>query len=127
MKTEPTEPTEALELKKSIQYGLGIIDAGSGILSELSSMVEDVVNIAFSEGQSSPKIKQLEWTDHLRHYFVDTPFGVYLILRNHNFEENESWTLYFNSYVIDGCIDSDKAQEVAQADFERRVMGCLDL
>ena len=89
-------------------------------------IIEQAQKEAYHEGQSSPKIKQLEWTDHLRHYFVDTPFGVYLILKNHNFEENESWTLYFNSYVIDDCIDSDKAQEIAQADFEKRVMECLE-
>ena len=86
---------------------------------------DETVVQAYQEGQSSPKIKQLEWVDHLRHYFVDTPFGVYLILKNHNFEENESWTLYFNSYVIDERIDSDKAQEIAQRDFEKRVKECL--
>ena len=93
--------TEADKLRNSIQYGLGVMDAGSGEFKELSDKIDELFELSYLEGQSSPKIKQLEWTDHLRHYFVDTPFGVYLILKNHNFEENESWTLYFNSYVID--------------------------
>ena len=115
MKTEPTEAYEAVKYYEANNINIDAFRA------------KKLCDMAFYEGQSSPKIKQLEWTDHLRHYFVDTPFGVYLILKNHNFEENESWTLYFNAYVIDEYVDSDKAQEVAQADFERRAMECLDL
>ncbi len=115
MKIEPTETYEAIEYYEAENINIDAFRA------------KKLCDMAFYEGQSSPNIKQLEWTDHLRHYFANTPFGVYLILKNHNFEENESWTLYFSSYVIDECIDSDKAQEIAQADFKRRVMKCLDL
>lgn len=119
-----TEPTETLSIKRANIVDKYLPPRDEQRYYERLEMHEELIDLINSY---SPKIKQLEWTDHLRHYFVDTPFGVYLILKNHNFEENESWTLYFSSYVIDECIDSDKAQEIAQADFKRRVMKCLDL
>ena len=119
-----TEPTEALELKKSIQYGLGIIDAGSGILSELSSMVDDVVNIAFSEGQSSPKIKQLEWDFYGLYYSAQTPFGTYTFEEN---EKNENLcNLRFGNLLLRKNIPVSEAKSAAQRDFEQKVKECLE-
>lgn len=126
-----TEPTEALELKKSIQYGLGIIDAGSGILSELSSMVDDVVNIAFQEGQSNPKIKQLEWKEEGSGYTtLQSPFMSkydvqYSELHNGfkpriDYRDSSYW---INSLIFD---TAEEAKNFCQEDYERRVKECLE-
>lgn len=122
-----TEPTEALELKKSIQYGLGIIDAGSGILSELSSMVDDVVNIAFSEGQSSPKIKQLEWvydkSDEI--YIAKLSMFEYRIWQDNN-QSFMKVMINNNHCTIMRCITIEEAKSAAQRDFEKRIKECLE-
>lgn len=118
-----TEPTEALELKKSIQYGLGIIDAGSGILSELSSMVDDVVNIAFSEGQSSPKIKQLEWEEVWEGYEdAKTPFGHYVVRPS---IDNKTFLMIDIRKGIQPYSTLSEAKAAAQRDFEKRIKECL--
>lgn len=120
-----TEPTEALELKKSIQYGLGIIDAGSGILSELSPIVDDVANIAFSEGQSSPKIKQLEWEEVWEGYEdAKTPFGHYVVRPS---IDNKTFLMIDLRKGIEPYLTLSEAKAAAQAGFEKKVMECLDL
>ena len=119
--------TEADKLRNSIQYGLGVMDSGSGEFKELSNKIDELFELSYLEGQSSPKIKQLEWDETFSHYFVESPVGTYTILRVHNFEEKELWRLYFNGLIMVNDIDPDEAKAAAQADFEKRVMECLDM
>jgi hypothetical protein len=126
MKTEPTEALKEIkrcswEVDFEISDGLEsyeVVDKDDAI---------NIANIAFKEGQSSPKIKQLEWVESSSYYFAGSPVGNYTILRVHNFDEKESWRLYFNACFMVNAIDPDEAKAAAQADFEKRVRECLDL
>jgi hypothetical protein len=88
---------------------------------------EIIALAAFKKGQSSPKIKQLEWDETSSYYFAESPVGNYTILRVHDFNKKELCRLYFNGRIMVCDIDPDEAKAVAQAEFEKRVMECLDL
>jgi len=118
--------TEADKLRNSIQYGLGVIDSGSGEFKELSDKIDELFELSYLEGQSSPKIKQLEWMETSSRYFAGSPVGDYTILRVYNFDEKELCRLYFNGRIMIYDIDLDEAKVAAQADFEKRVKECLE-
>jgi hypothetical protein len=128
-KTMKTEPTEALEEIKRCLWTADDFNIDDGF--ENCKVVDEndainIANIAFREGQSSPKIKQLEW--------VKSPF----------FEEDFEAKCSLGKYFIYDCEGSitlvcpdqslkhkfstiDEAKTAAQADFEWRVRECLDL
>ena len=123
--------TEADKLRNSIQYGLGVMDSGSGEFKELSNKIDELFELSYLEGQSSPKIKQLEWEAlHSNHYVKDTnPIGYRAKIR-----EWHIWSIkYVLSFAHSGEINAkiydtlEEAKAAAQADFEKRVMECLDL
>jgi hypothetical protein len=125
-----TEPTESLKEIKHCTWTAEDFNIGDGFESHEVVDKDDAINIAniaFREGQSSPKIKQLEWVETSSYYFAESPVGNYTILRVHNFDENELWRLYFNARFMVNDINSDEVKAAAQADFERRVRECLDL
>ena len=77
--------------------------------------------------QSSPKIKQLEWDFYGTYYSAETPVIDYLITQENDFVENDGdCALWVNGFPISHST-LDDAKAAAQADFEKRVMGCLDL
>ena len=125
-----TEPAEALKEIKRCTWTAEDFNIGDGFESHEVVDEDDAINIAniaFKEGQSSPKIKQLEWDETFSHYFVESPVGTYTILRVHNFEKKELWRLYFNGRIMINDIDPYEAKAAAQAHFEKRVMECLDI
>ncbi len=85
--------------------------------------VNTACDIAFREGQSSPKIKQLKWEDWFDDLQAPTKFGYYYIQK-----QNNSKYMVFSSNFIKHTLDSiDEAKAIAQEDFESRVKGCLEI
>lgn len=118
------EPTEALRL---IEYSWYALPNATAI--DRKDCIE-AVNIAFREGQSNPKIKQLEWV--ARFVFSDelgikaqTPFCTYTIIdmEDSGFAEG----IYLSSIDdVDVEVSSfDEGKKLAQEDFEKRVKECL--
>lgn len=84
--------------------------------------------------QSSPKIKQLEWdfygtyyTTSRMEYRIETPFIDCKITQGNDFNVYEGGCLLWIDGVSYNFRTLDEAKAVAQADFEKRVMECLDL
>ena len=72
--------------------------------------------------QSSPKIKQLEWVEGYGYIKAKTPFFEYMVVI---IGEKAGLCFYGNDeFLIFKTVDEAKA--AAQADFDRRVMECLD-
>jgi hypothetical protein len=114
-----TEPTEALRL---IEYSWYALPNATAI--DRKDCIK-AVNIAFKEGQSNPKIKQLEWVEYenrlgRKSYFAKTPFTPFEVADagGHYIMYSPGKRLRFAS--------ADDAKAAAQADFERRVRECLD-
>ena len=116
-----TEPTEALRL---IEYSWYALPNATAI--DRKDCIE-AVNIAFKEGQSNPKIKKLEWVEvnGLGEIGIEakTPFGNYEVYEKSDHDGYILWWFDPKPYVFDTEIE---AKMYAQADFERRVMECLD-
>ncbi len=115
MKTEPTEVYEAVKYYEANNINIDAFRA------------KKLCDMAFYEGQSSPSIKQLEWDEASSYYFTESPVGNYTILRVHKFNGKELCRLYFNGLIMVNDIDPDEAKAAAQADYEKRVMECLDI
>lgn len=114
MKTEPTEAYEAIEYYEANNINIDVFRA------------KKLCDMAFYEGQSSPKIKQLEWEKYenfrgRKSYFAKTPFSPYEVADggDHHTMFSPNKRLRFAS--------ADEAKAAAQGDFEKRVMECLDL
>ena len=111
-----TEPTEALRLLSETKLNP---------IHEIPRYKADIIaRIAFSEGQSSQKIKQLEWEKGDGKYWeAITPIGTYSI----TFDFGVYVTLYDMDNVVDGEWRSlAKAKIACNNDFKRRVMECLE-
>jgi hypothetical protein len=121
-----TEPIEALEVIKRCTWTAEDFNISDGFESHEVVDEDDAINIAniaFKEGQSSPNVEQLEWIEEYGYIKAKTPFFKYMVV------------------IIGGkaglCFDGsdgflkfktvDDAKAAAQADFEWRVMECLDI
>ena len=114
MKTEPTEAYEAVKYYEANNINIDAFRA------------KKLCDMAFYEGQSSPKIKQLEWGFYGTYYSAETPVIDYMITQENDFVENDGdCALWINGFPISHST-LDEAKAAAQADFERRVMECLD-
>ena len=111
MKTEPTEAKQLLEdswitSRTTIAFKIDAFRA---------------VNIAFQEGQSNPKIRQLEWEEYRDCLVSTTPF--------YNVSIKEVCGIYELATAYSAFIKSynslDEAKAAAQDDFEKRVKECL--
>lgn len=92
---------------------------------ELHELIELVQKEAFKEGQSNPKIKQLEWEESpffkgnyeaklgLGKYFIDNCGGCITLVSPDHLLKNKLSTI-------------DEAKVAAQRDFEKRVKECLE-
>lgn len=118
MKTEPTEARCHI-MTRSIGDGYG-----DEIM--LREDAEEAVNMAFKEGQSSPKVKQLEWVLESGGWHISmTRFGVsYEIGESKN---DGNFILYDILLTTTTHNTIDEAKYAAQAHFEKRVMECLDI
>ena len=125
MKTEPTDALRLLsETKLKPVHEIPRYKAGV------------IARIAFVEGQSSPKIKQLEWdVKELSSAIVEcrskTPIGDYRITHLSSvclFDLWGSGNSNYSPFVRFGEFDTyEEAKAAAQTDFEKRVMECLYL
>ena len=121
MKTEPTEAYRMIEYSWYALPNATAIDRKDCI---------EAVKIAFKEGQSNPKIKQLEWDVHGPIHYVNqyNPIGYTACITEWSFGEkpysvrlglndSNNSTKFFNSI--------DEAKDFVQKDFEKRVKECL--
>ena len=118
MKTEPAEARIYIA-SYSCENGAGdmIIDREDA---------DEAVNIAFKEGQSSPKIKQLEWMvgEGTETRLANIPFNNYYIIDG---VDGMIFLTINIQYHIGRYATIDEAKAAAQADFAKKVMECLDI
>ena len=123
MKTEPTEALRAMA--NDLKYNVGVIHSNPQLILE-ESFISGV-----RYGQSSPKIKQLEWDFYRVYYSARTSIGEYAIKEDVNYygiSNNNGCILTYNGVPLGKShLVFDNAKAAAQADFEKRVMDCLDL
>jgi len=124
-----TEPTKALKEIKRCTWTAEDFNISNGFESHEVVDKDDainIVNIAFREGQSNPRIKKLEWVEYenlrgRKSYFAKTPFSPYEVA-----DGGDHYTMFSPDKRL-RFASVDEAKAAAQADFERRVMECLDL
>ena len=116
MKTEPTEALKILD-----ETRLNPIHEIPRHKAELAA------NIAFQEGQSSPKIRQLEWrydkSDKI--YIAELSMFEYRVWQD-NDKSFMKAMINNNHCTILRFRTIDEAKAAAQADFEKRVNECLE-
>ena len=100
----------------------------------VKNYIEQAQKEAYHEGQSSPKIKQLEWdfygtyyTTSRMEYRIETPFFHCMITQGGDFNIYEDECLLWIDGVSYNFRTLDEAKAAAQAEFEKRVIECLDL
>lgn len=113
-----TEPTEALRL---IEYSWYALPNATAI--DRKDCIK-AVNIAFKEGQSNPKIKQLEWVEYenfhgRKSYLSKTPFSSYDVA-----DGGDHFTMFSPNKRL-RFASADEAKAAAQKDFEERVEKCI--
>jgi len=110
MKTEPTEALKSLS-------NLMMEDEPSFISDETAY---NLIHKAFAEGQSNPKIKQLEWDVYDNEWEAESPIGTYVI---------EQIDTRFRTYFISGVLVHrdclEEAKKAAQENFNNAVKECL--
>lgn len=116
-----TEPTEALKYADKELSDIKIVYSGATKDSKMFKH-KDLV-CAFEQGQSSPKIKPLNWEFHGIYYSAQTAFGAYILEEN---EENENMCdLYFGSLLLRKNIPVNEAKCIAQQNLETKIKKCL--
>lgn len=125
-----TEPTEAYRMIEEDWYAIPYMGTDYQQDSDIVIDKKDVYEIAkkaFEEGQSSPKIKQLEWEDYDGVYFDSiSAVGHYIVFDGDKFSEaSYRFALSYNGNLVDYFESLDEAKAAAQADFEKRVKECL--
>ena len=123
-----TEPTEALKDIKHCTWTAEDFNISNGF--ESHEVVDEgdainIANIAFKEGQSSPKIKRLEWivAEGTEMRLANVPSNNYYII---DVVDGMIFLTINVQYHIGRYATIEEAKAAAQADFERRVMECLD-
>ena len=121
MKIEPTEAYRMIEYSWYALPNATAIDRKDCI---------EAVNIAFKEGQSNPKIKQLEWDgkEELAFFTAKTNIGEYMIDSPHHdgtfmLMYTPDWS--YESFLLHTSNSTDELKSFAQQDFEKRVKECL--
>ena len=85
---------------------------------------DETVVQAFQEGQSSPKIKQLEWVEVWEGYEdAKTPFGHYVVRPS---IDNKTFLMIDLRKGIEPYSTLSEAKSAAQRDFEKRIKECLE-
>lgn len=123
MKTESTEALRYIHtcIEPNVDTAMSTITRyDAGIATE----------IAFKEGQSNPKIKQLEWKDNFKEtrWYCDLPIGFYIIDTVRKYAPYRV-RFYLSEYDLPKyeryCKTIEEAMMYAQSDFENRVKECL--
>ncbi len=123
MKTEPTEALKTLDF-----WGFYHNDDEEEYID--FNIATKAVNLAFKEGQSNPKIKQLEWEVHGSMYYVNqyNPIGYVASIREWfsgkkqysvqlRLNDGNNSAKFFNSI--------EEAKDFVQKDYEARIKECL--
>lgn len=119
MKTEPTE-----EMREIIERLFDFTDSDKAQIDMFQKIKREIAITAFQEGQSSPKIKQLEWVEVWEGYEdVRTPFGHYVVRPA---IDNKTFLMIDLRKGIQPYLTLNEAKAAAQADFEKRVRECLE-
>ena len=124
-----TEPTEALKEIKHCTWTAEDFNINDGLESYEVIDEDDAINIAniaFREGQSSPKIKQLEWIGS-EGGNVLTGIAIYAGYYRITSTSEGAWMRIATAGIRKRFDTVDEAKAAAQADFEKRVKECLDL
>ena len=87
--------------------------------------IEQAQKEAFKDGQSSHKIKQLEWVGYenfhgRKSYLSKTPFSSYDVA-----DGGDHFTMFSPNKRL-RFASADEAKAAAQADFEKRIKECLE-
>lgn len=128
-----TEPTEALKEIKHCAWIAEYFNINDGFGSHEVVDEDDAINIAniaFREGQSNPKIKQLEWERNGPIHYVNqyNPIGYTAAITKWGFGEKQySARLGLNdsNNSIKIFNSLDEAKDFVQKDFEARIKECL--
>lgn len=115
-----TEPTEALKYADKELSDIKIVYIGATKDSKIFKH-KDLV-CAFEQGQSSPKIKQLEWEGTNMWYFkAKTSLGLGYSIT----EIKGTYIVHFGDAPISWEKSLESAKAAAQEHFEKRVKECL--
>ena len=137
MKTEPTEEKYRAETCSSPIGETGDYDSWIELVTPDFNLqcydpdidfeqVEELAKL-LNKAASYPNIKQLEWDFHGTYYSAETPVADYMITQENDFvEDDDDWVLWVNGFPISRSA-LEEAKSTAQAEFEKRVMECLDL
>lgn len=126
VKDMKTEPTEALkEIKRcSWEVDFNISDGLESYEVVDKNDAINIANIAFKEGQSSPKIKQLEWVEVWEeHEDAKTLFGFYVVRPS---IDNKEFRMVNLRKITQTYSTLSEAKVAAQRDFEQRIKECLE-
>jgi len=116
-----TEPTEARCHIMTRSFGSGY---GDEIM--VREDADEAVNMAFKEGQSSPKIKQLEWIGSEGGNVI-TGIAIYAGYYRITSTSEGVWMRIATAGIGKRSDTVDEAKGAVQGDFEKRVMECLDI
>lgn len=111
-------------LSLEVNYEESNYDAGQ--VHALSNYGKEIYKVGFLEGQSNPKIKQLEWEHGLYNRLLSkTLVGDYTIA-----PMKDGYDMYLYSknqyYWLKDYVNTiDEAKQYAQSDFEARIKECL--
>lgn len=124
MKTAEEKAKECIDnlidsLSLEVNHEESNYDAGQ--VHALSDYGKEIYKIGFLEGQSNPKIKQLEWEEDVLFADIIVSDGFSLLFYKINIIDN---TLYFGD-IAQSFNTIDEAKAYAQADFEARIKECL--
>jgi hypothetical protein len=130
MKTAEEKAKECIDnlidsLSLEVNHEESNYDAGQ--VHALSDYGKEIYKVGFLEGQSNPKIKQLEWEwkSYIGYYAADTHLVDYLIAPEYGTDVNTKHLLWINKSSISIYCTLDEAKAAAQADFEARIKECL--
>jgi hypothetical protein len=123
-----TEPTEALKEIKRCTWTADDFNISNGFEGHEVVDKDDAINIAniaFREGQFSPKIKRLEWVEVWEGYeSAKTPLGFYVVRPS---IDNKEFRMVNLRKITQTYSTLSEAKVAAQRDFEQRIKECLDL
>ena len=124
MKTIEEKAKECIDnlidsLSLEVNYEESNYDAGQ--VHALSGYGKEIYKVGFLEGQSNPKIKQLECEEDVLFADMIVSEGFSLFFYMINIIDN---TLYFGD-AAQSFNTIDEAKAYAQADFEARIKECL--
>lgn len=112
-----------------------------GVLSENELVHQDdvieIIRVAFEDGQSNPKIKQLGWEEYpyskdkvlIANTHFNTTYGVFktVIISNQSLEK--TYHVEYQAHLKENLLGTyntiEEAKHACQTDFEKKVKECL--